>query len=298
MRFLARTAAAFSILAIAWLFVSRGAQAAKPEEKLKVGITKNFFQNFSETIAKLVMQPFPEVVKAQTGLPGEIAMSPDSTELCERMKKGEAHLGVFQGHEFFWASRKYPELKPLMLAVNEKTPLKAYLIVRKADSEKPISDMAGKTLAIPTQTRPFARLWVERRGVLPGKALHEHYAKVFPIGDSEEALDNVRDGSLDLVLVEKASWDRYKRIKPSAIESLSPIIESETFPSTVIAYFPKSVQNSYVDRFKKGMMTADQNPGSARLLQLVKISSFQPVPDDFMKEGESLIQAYPPANPR
>ncbi|MFM8726526.1 MAG: PhnD/SsuA/transferrin family substrate-binding protein [Planctomycetaceae bacterium] len=180
MRFLARTAAAFSILAIAWLFVSGGAQAAKPEEKLKVGITKNFFQNFSETIAKLVMQPFPEVVKAQTGLPGEIAMSPDSTELCERMKKGEAHLGVFQGHEFFWASRKYPELKPLMLAVNEKTPLKAYLIVRKADSEKPISDMAGKTLAIPTQTRPFARLWVERRGVLPGKALHEHYAKVFP----------------------------------------------------------------------------------------------------------------------
>jgi len=298
MRFLARTAAAFSILAIASLFVSGGAQAAKPEEKLKVGITKNFFQNFSETIAKLVMQPFPEVVKAQTGLPGEIAMSPDSTELCERMKKGEAHLGVFQGHEFFWASRKYPELKPLMLAVNEKTPLKAYLIVRKADSEKPISDMAGKTLAIPTQTRPFARLWVERRGVLPGKVLHEHYSKVFPIGDSEEALDNVRDGSLDLVLVEKASWDRYKRIKPSSIESLSPIIESETFPSTVIAYFPKSVQNSYVDRFKKGMMTADQNPGSARLLQLVKISSFQPVPDDFMKEGESLIQAYPPASPR
>ncbi|MBU6294806.1 MAG: PhnD/SsuA/transferrin family substrate-binding protein [Planctomycetes bacterium] len=298
MRFLARTAAAFSILAIASLFVPGGAQAAKPDEKLKVGITKNFFQNFSETIARLVMQPFPEVVKAQTGLPGEIAMSPDSTELCERMKKGDAHLGVFQGHEFFWASRKYPELKPLMLAVNEKTPLKAYLIARKSDSNKPISEMAGKTLAIPTQTRPFARLWVERRAVLPGKALHEHYAKVFPIGDSEEALDNVREGSLDLVLVEKASWDRYKRIKPSANETLSPILESETFPSTVIAYFPKSVQNSYVERFRKGMMTADQNPGSARLLQLVKISSFQPVPNDFMKEGESLIQAYPPANPR
>lgn len=294
MRFSARPLAAFAILGIASLFIPGYATAAKPDDKLKVGITKNFFQNFSETIAKLVMQPFPEVVKAQTGLPGEIAMSPDSTELCERMQKGEAHLGVFQSHEFFWACQKYPELKPLMLAVNEKTPLKAYLIVRKDDAGKTVAGMAGKTIAIPTQTRPFAKLWVERRGVIPGKSLKDHYAKVMPVADSEEALDNLNGGSIDAVLVEKASWDRYKRIKPGTSDSLAAMLESEQFPSTVIAYFPKAVQPSYVERFKKGMMTADKNPGSSRLLQLVKISSFQAVPADFMKEGESLVQNYPP----
>ena len=296
MRFLARLLAATAILGIASMFVPGQALAAKPDDKLRVGITKNFFQNFSDAIAKLVMQPFPEVVKAQTGLPGEIAMSPDSTELCERMKKGEAHLGVFQSHEFFWACQKYPDLKPLMLAVNEKTPLKAYLIVRKDDAGKNVAGLAGKTVAIPTQTRPFAKLWVERRGVQPGKTLKEHYGKVLPVGDSEEALDNLNSGTIDAVLVEKASWDRYKRLKPNSSDSLAAMIESEQFPSTVIAYFPKTVQPSHVEKFKQGMMTADKNPGSSRLLQLVKISSFQAVPADFMKEGESLVQAYPPTS--
>jgi ABC-type phosphate/phosphonate transport system substrate-binding protein len=296
MRFLARLLAATAVLGIASMFVPVQALAAKPDDKLRVGITKNFFQNFSDAIAKLVMQPFPEVVKAQTGLPGEIAMSPDSTELCERMKKGEAHLGVFQSHEFFWACQKYPDLKPLMLAVNEKTPLKAYLIVRKDDAAKNVAGLAGKTVAIPTQTRPFAKLWVERRGVQPGKTLKEHYGKVLPVGDSEEALDNLNSGTIDAVLVEKASWDRYKRLKPNSSDSLAAMIESEQFPSTVIAYFPKAVQPSHVEKFKQGMMTADKNPGSSRLLQLVKISSFQAVPADFMKEGESLVQAYPPTS--
>lgn len=294
MCFLARPLAAIAFLGTVSLLFPAYSHASKPDEKLKVGITKNFFQNFSDTIARLVMQPFPEVVKAQTGLPGEIAMAPDSRELCERMKRGDAHLGVFQSHEFFWACQKYPELKPLMLAVNDKTPLKAYLIVRSGDAGANVAGLAGKTIAIPSQTRPFAKLWVERRGVIPGKALNEHYGKVLAVGDSEEALDSLAGGTMDAVLVEKASWDRYKRLKPGTSEAMAAVIESEFFPSTVIAYFPKQVQPSYVERFKKGMMTASKNPGSARLLQLVKISSFQGIPADFMKEGASLTQAYPP----
>jgi ABC-type phosphate/phosphonate transport system substrate-binding protein len=290
----AKPLTAFAILCLSTLTITGQVQAAK-EDTLKVGITRNFFLNFSETIAKLVMQPFPEVVKQQTGLPGEIAMSPDSNELCERMLKGDTHLGVFQGIEFHWACLKHPELKPLMLAVNEKTPLKAYLIVRKDEVGKPVASMAGKSLAIPSQTRPFARLWMERRGVVPGKDLKSHYGRVIPVNDSEEALDDVIANRLDAVLVEKASWDRYKRLKPSTSENLGMLIESETFPSTVIAYFPKKVQPTHVDKFRSGMLTADKNPTSQRLLQLVKISSFEPVPADLSEEGKELLSNYPPA---
>jgi hypothetical protein len=43
------------------------------------------------------------------------------------------------------------------------------------------------------------------------------------------------------------------------------------------------------------MLTADKNPTSQRLLQLVKISSFEPVPADFIEEGKELLSNYPPA---
>lgn len=295
MHLCARPLTACAILCLTTMALTGQARAAK-EDTLKVGITRNFFLNFSETIAKLVMQPFPEVVKQQTGLPGEIAMSPDSSELCERMLKGDTDLGVFQGIEFHWACLKHPDLKPLMLAVNEKTPLKAYLIVRKEEAGKPVVALSGKSLAIPSQTRPFARLWMERRGVVPGKDLKSHYGRVIPVNDSEDALDDVIANRLDAVLVEKASWDRYKRLKPTTSENLAAMLESETFPSTVIAYFPDKVRPSYVDKFRKGMLTADKNPTSQRLLQLVKISSFEPVPQEFLDEGKSLLRDYPPAS--
>ena len=62
---------------------------AKTSKILKVAITRNFFTNFPERIIKMVMQPFPEIVKKQTNLPGSIDLCAKSTDLADQLAKGE-----------------------------------------------------------------------------------------------------------------------------------------------------------------------------------------------------------------
>jgi len=133
---------------------------AKTSKILKVAITRNFFTNFPERIIKMVMQPFPEIVKKQTNLPGSIDLCAKSTDLADQLAKGECHLAVFNSHEFLWARAKNPNLKPLMLAENKTTPLKAYLVVNKADEIKNISDLEKKRGLRPREQPAF-------RGDLP-----------------------------------------------------------------------------------------------------------------------------------
>lgn len=271
------------------------ANKAKTSRVLKVAITRNFFTNFPERIIKLVMQPFPEIVKKQTDLPGSIDLCAKSNQLAEQLANGDCHLAVFNSHEFLWARAKNPKLKPLMLAENKTTPLKAYLVVNKDDGIKNIAQLEKKEVCVPGNSRPFAEAFLEYQCCKPGQAPKDFYSSLRKTDDAEEALDSLADGKTQAVLVEKAAWERYLKRKPTMAQNLDVVKESEDFLPAVIAYIPEHMPPGWSDIFRKGMMAANENPATTKLMTLVKISSFLEVPENFEDRAAEMLKRYPPS---
>jgi hypothetical protein len=48
-----------------------------------------------------------------------------------------------------------------------------------------------------------------------------------------------------------------------------------------------------MDSFKKGMLSASDYPKSKRMLEFVKISSFETIPADFSTQLFELLKSYP-----
>lgn len=274
----------------------QAAAKAKTANVLKVAITRNFFTNFPDRVIKLVMQPFPEIVRKQTDLPGTIDLCPQSSYQADQLAKGECHLAVFQSHEFLWARAKNPKLKPLMLAENKTTPLKAYLVVNKGDQIQQISDLEKKEVCVPGNSRPFAETFLKYHCCKPGVDLKKFYGSVRKTDDADEALDDLADGKTQAVLVEKAAWERFKSRKPSMASELAVLKESEDFIPAVIAYIPDHMPEGWSDIFRKGMIAANTNPATAKLMMLVKISSFLEVPEDFEERAAEMLKRYPPSD--
>lgn len=273
----------------------QAAAKARSSQILKVAITRNFFTNFPEKIIKLVMQPFPEIVKKQTDLPGSIDLCAKSTQLADQLAKGECHLAVFNSHEFLWARAKNPKLKPLMLAENKTTPLKAYLVVNKADGINNIAQLEKKEVCVPGNSRPFAETFLQYQCCKPGQSPKDFYSSLRKTDDAEEALDSLADGKTQAVLVEKAAWDRYQKRKPNMASNLDVVKESEDFIPAVIAYIPEHMPNGWSDIFRKGMISANDNPATSKLMMLVKISSFLEVPENFEDRAAEMLKRYPPS---
>src|SRR5262249_39951922 len=70
-------------------------------------------------------QPFRALMEAQTGFTGELVPAGDAEDLGERLASDKVDLGVFHGVEFGWARQKYPDLRPLVIAVNYQRHLRA-----------------------------------------------------------------------------------------------------------------------------------------------------------------------------
>jgi len=68
---------------------------------------------------------------------------------------------------------------------------------------------------------------------------------------------------------------------------------SEDFIPAVIGYNPKKLDKNIKDSFKKGMLSASENPKSKRMLEFVKISSFETIPDDFSTQMVEMLKSYP-----
>ena len=59
--------------------------------------------------------------------------------------------------------KKYPSIKPLLIAVSKSHPVEhAYLIVRKDSPVKSFADLRGKKFDLPTGTKEHCRLFLQK----------------------------------------------------------------------------------------------------------------------------------------
>ena len=82
--------------------------------------------------------------------------------MAGRIDKDELQLGIMHGLEYAWVKKQYPEVKPLVLAINQTTNLKAYLVVRNDSTAKSVADLKGKTLSFPKRAMNHSYLYLHK----------------------------------------------------------------------------------------------------------------------------------------
>lgn len=276
----------------AFLFLL-AARPAGAQQTLKIGVGSSLFRDTPPTLIEMVSRPLIALMEAQTGASGKMVVD-DVETLARKLKENHLQLSVFHGFEFAWVRRQHPALKPLVIVVARHTRLHAYLIVRQNCSAKCCADLKGKPLALPVISRGQLHLYLERRCPSAESDPRRFFSEVQRPVDADNALDDVLDGVAEVALVEQAGWDDFQKQKPGRAAKLKVLHQSETFPASVIAYHPGSLDETMVKRLREGLLTAERSERGKELLNMCRITGFAEVPDDYEKLLADILKAYPP----
>src|SRR5438105_7600350 len=129
---------------------------------VKIGMVSSLFRDQPPALVLALMKPFGSVMKAQTGVPGELVVGGDPFQLAQLLIDNEVQLGVFHGVEYAWVREKHPELQPLMIAVSKHQHVHCALIVHADSDAEDFADLEGDILALPKGTREHTRLFLKR----------------------------------------------------------------------------------------------------------------------------------------
>jgi ABC-type phosphate/phosphonate transport system substrate-binding protein len=155
-------------------------------------------------------------------------------------------------------------------------------------------DLKGKVLALPVLAREHCRLFAERRCAQNGTPMEKWFARVLKPRSSEAALHDVADGAAQATVVDDVEYSDYCKRYPKTTEKLRVLMESEEFPSPVIAYQPGGMAETTLTRLQQGMIAAKATARGRNLLELCRITAFEAVPEDYDQSLSDIIKAYPP----
>ena len=293
-------AKAGAALAVAWaLAIPPGSAAAEKTEgkPIQIGLANSLFRDTPAALIGILSRPLKSLMESQTGVSGELQLAGDAVALADKLKANKVQLGVFHGFEFGWAQQHCPELKPLVIAIAQHPMQHAHLVVLKDCGINGCCDLKGKTIGLPAISREHLHLYLERRCPAAGSDPKKFFARINRPCDPEEALDDVLNGRADAALVDRIGLDSYQESKPSRANKLRVLQQSEPFPPSVIAYYPGSLDESVLKRFREGMINANQSPQSKNLLRMCRITAFEEVPPEYSRLLAEIIKAYPRAIP-
>ena len=286
----------YGILCVGFLFLVPSAPAAdKPKAAtLRVGVIKSMFRDTPAPLVQFVMNPFKKLLEAETGMTGEIVLGGDAEALGTQLKEDKVQLGVFQGIEFAWAKLKNPKLEPLIICVNKDTFVKAALVIRADSKAEVVGDLHGQDVALPRMSREHCHLFLQRRCAKPGEPLEKSFGKITTPSNPEDALDDVVDGVVQAALIDTAAMDGYKGNKPGRAGKLKVLLQSEPFPCGIVAYNPGALDEPTMVKIKAGLMNAGKTKQGKNFLEMVHITSFEPVPANYDQLFKDIAKAYPP----
>ena len=276
--------------------------ARDPETKVdqvgpnvRLGICRSLFRDIPEPLIKITMIPFQALMREQTGMNSDLAPPMEAYDLGKKLTNHQIELGVFQGFEFAWVQEKYPEIKPLVIAVNKHRNRKGHLMVREDYPDASVAGLKGKELAIPTRSRDHGLLFVKRACRECGLSTSEFFSKVNERLNVEDALDRLADDEFQAVVVDDVALECYQHRKPGRFSQLKDLCQSEWFPDTIVAYVPGAFNKTNLDRLRRGLMTADKCAVGRQLITLWMMTAFEDLPDGFDKMLRDINKTYPSA---
>src|SRR4051812_22112352 len=131
-------------------------------DPVRIGMVQTLFADVPTPLVNLVTPTFKSLMKDFTGLNGDPNAGGDAFEIGKKLMDDKLHIGVLHGVEFAWVAQKYPEIKPLMIAVSKYHSLKAHVIVKGDCPCVEFAELKGKDFAVPFRAREHLRLYVEK----------------------------------------------------------------------------------------------------------------------------------------
>src|SRR5580765_5330993 len=183
--------AAFAVATALLPAAAPGQQAQSPTATVKIGMVSSLFKDIPPALVQMMTPLFQSLMREQTGLDGQVITTGDALDLGQRLNDKAVHLGVFYGFEFAWAQQKYPDLRPLMVALSRHRSLKAFLMVRDDNTSATLADLKGKVLSVPRKNKEHTLLFLDRELSVLGTNQKEYFAKVEAHASAEDALDDI-----------------------------------------------------------------------------------------------------------
>jgi ABC-type phosphate/phosphonate transport system substrate-binding protein len=266
----------------------------EPAQPLRVGVSSTLFADVPELLIKAALTPLRALIEGQTGQKTDFALIKDADKMGEELSNGKLTVAVFPGYEFAWAKAKYPQLSPMVIAVNQQADQRALVTVRNDSPAANFADLKNQTVALPRGVREHCRLFLERHCQSNGKDTPRFFAEICSPASDEEAMDEVVDGAVHAAVVDSVALDCYHKRKPGRFTQLKVLTRSESFPPTVIAFRKGGLDDTTLSRFREGLLSAKTTPRGRQVLQLTKLTGFEPVPKDYDKILVAIGKAYPP----
>jgi ABC-type phosphate/phosphonate transport system substrate-binding protein len=260
---------------------------------IRIGMVGSLFRDISPGMMQVSLQPFSSLVRSQTGLDGRPVVGGKALELARQLQDDKVQFAVFHGFEFAWAQEKFPELRPLVIAINRHRQLRAMIVTRYDNAAKGLEDFKGKKLALPQRSREHCHLYLEKfcRGC--GSTPREFFEVVVTHPNPEEALDDVLRKKVDVAVVDGVSLECYQRTKPGCHSGLKIVQQSPVFPAAVVAYRQGALDPAILTQFRDGMIRANQSPNSRDLMLMWRMTAFEAVPADFQRILTSIRKEFP-----
>ena len=263
-------------------------------ESVQIGMAQTMFVDVPQPLVDILTYPFAGLMKEFTGLDGKLAVGGDCYGLAQKLKDGKVELAVFQGIEFAWVQSHYPEIKPLMIACYNHKHLHAYLVVNKDGPVNNFADLRGKEVAVPMRSKQHIRLFLNKGCAGCGSAsAKQHCKNIQTPANPETTLDDLVAGKIDAAVIDKVGLDFYQFLKPGDFGRLKIVESSEAFPAAVVAYREGSIDETLLNRFKTGMIQANQSQRGRDMMHLFKITAFEPIPEDYQQTLDDIVKAYP-----
>jgi ABC-type phosphate/phosphonate transport system substrate-binding protein len=264
---------------------------AGDKDAYRIGIPRSVFREVPPALVNFAGSPFKDIMKAQTGLTGEVSIEPDAMAVARSIDARKSQLGVFFGHEFAWAKQKYPKLEPIVCSVPRPKEVQAVLLVRWDCKAANLGDLKGSKLAMATMLRDHARLFLKKsRNDEMGDSSFCSTEKADTV---HAAIHKVIDGEADLTVADFAAWNYFQKLYPGLSQNLRVLSRSDLFPPTVIAYEKGTLDEATVKTIREGLMTAHQNSKAMRMMNMIRVERFDAVPDNYDEDLKRCLEAYP-----
>jgi ABC-type phosphate/phosphonate transport system substrate-binding protein len=289
--FQALSASALGVCLAVSCLQSPAAEPARTTEPVRIGMIGSLFRDIPQSTVLAMMQPLGAIMESQTGVRGELVPGGTAENVGKQLQEGKLQLAVFHGIEFAWAKQKYPELRPLVIAINQTRYLRAHVVVRADSKVASLADLRDKTLALPNQTREHCHIFLSRH--CPDVKPNSFFSKTTNPPNTEEALDDIIDGTADATVVDGVSLDCFKRRKPGRAAKLRIVQTSEAFPAAVVAYRPGVLDETILKRFHDGMVNTSHTIMGRQMLTLWKLTGFEEVPEDYDRSLIDIVKVYP-----
>src|SRR5207249_1192306 len=156
-----------------------------------------------------------------------------------------------------------------------------------------LADLKGKAVSVPRRSREHCLLFLDRECRLQGAEVKEFFGSVVNHANIEDALDDILRGKVQAALVDGVSLDTYEQVKSGCFARLRVLKQSEAFPAAVVAYKEGTLNAATLNKFRDGMINANQTSRGRDLMGMWKLTAFESIPADFQQTLGAILKAYP-----